>query len=48
MNPSKAPLRYPTFVVIGAMRSARQMGSLLGLSFLANYSFFKRDEKEED
>jgi hypothetical protein len=28
--------------VVGAMRSYRQIGALLGLSFLGNYTFFRR------
>jgi predicted MFS family arabinose efflux permease len=31
--------------VIGAMRSYRQIGSLLGLSFLLNYTFVKKNRK---
>ncbi|MDQ8202503.1 MFS transporter [Pelagicoccus sp. SDUM812003] len=32
---------------IGAMRPMRQIGGLLGVSFLANYSFFRRKEGDE-
>ena len=33
---------------IGAMRSLRQVGALLGVSFLVNYSFFKRDSGKRE
>lgn len=33
---------------IGAMRSMRQVGALLGVSFLANYSFIRRSKSEEE
>ncbi|EDY85144.1 transporter, major facilitator family [Verrucomicrobiia bacterium DG1235] len=31
---------------IGAMRPMRQLGALLGVSFLANYSFFRKEDEE--
>ena len=34
--------------VIGAMRSYRQVGALVGLSFLVNYTFTKRDRKKNE
>ncbi|MBD5778711.1 MFS transporter [Pelagicoccus sp. NFK12] len=32
---------------IGAMRPLRQLGTLMGVSFLANYSFFRKGEEEQ-
>ncbi|MDQ8182374.1 MFS transporter [Pelagicoccus sp. SDUM812005] len=32
---------------IGAMRPLRQLGTLMGVSFLANYSFFRKPTEEE-
>ena len=42
VEPKSAPLSQ----VIGAMRSYRQVGALLGLTFLINFTFTKKEKKD--
>lgn len=41
----KEPKSSPLSQVIGAMRSYRQVGALLGLSFLVNFTFTKKEKQ---
>jgi MFS family permease len=44
----REPKSSPLSQVIGAMRSYRQVGALLGLSFLVNYTFTKKRKRGSD
>jgi hypothetical protein len=44
----KEPKSSSLSQAIGAMRQLRHLGALLGVSFFANYTFFKKGEHHDD